>query len=438
MRPFHRLASLLIFALLLAACASPTALAPTTAPASATTVPAAAAATALAPTVVPANTAAPTQPVAAHDQGLFFARPDGGAGPLLAYDLSTGSVRFNLPAGRLSADGKHFFSAAKDGTATQLTGYDLATGAPNLQSRLDGQWALGAVSSDGRWAALSRVYPDAQKEQWTDSTYQSEMQVIDGRTGKLAQAVSLNGNFEIDGLSTLGDSLYLIQYLPAVKSDHYEVRAYDRYAKSLVDGALVQKGAESEVMVGDRWDAVGSPDGEWLFTLYLRTKEGTAFIHALNLANRFTMCIDLPFKADNMEQLKYSTLALAPKGSTLYAANAALGVVAHVSLDDFNVLRSAQFQPVNPTIAYNPLPQSMSVVAPGGRALYFTNGAQAWAYDDQKDAVRPFGAPGPITGLGVNPDGTRVFMARPGQPLLVLDAASGSMLGFSDGVTALR
>jgi hypothetical protein len=435
MRPFNRLASRLIFALALsaAACAGPAAVAPATAPASIPTAVATAA-----PTAIPANTAAPTQPVAAQDKGLFFTRPEGGAGPLVAYDLSSGSVRYNLPAGRLSADGKHFFSAAKDGTATQLTGYDLVTGADNLQTSLDGQWALGAVSSDGRWAALSRIYGDAQKQQWTDSAYQSEMQIIDGRTGKLAQAVSLDGNFEIDGLSKRGDSLYLIQYLPAAKPDYYEVRVYDRATKTLVDGALVQKGAESEVMVGDRWDAVGSPDGEWLLTLYLRTKEGTAFIHALNLANRFTLCIDLPFKADNLEQLKYSTLALAPNGRTIFAANAALGVVAQTSMDDLSVIQSAKFQPANPTIAYNPLPQSMSVAAPGGRALYFTNGAQAWAYDDQKAAVRPFGAPGPITGLGVSPDGRRVFMARMGQPLMVLDAASGDLLGFSDGVTALR
>jgi hypothetical protein len=427
MRPCNRFGSFLIGALLLAACASPAAtLAPATAPPT-NIAPTAAAPTTVAtvaPTPAPANTA-----VAGLDKGLFLARPSGGAGPLAAYDLGTGTVRFSLPAGRLSADGRHYFATAQDGADTLFSGYDLATGLANLRARVSGQWVLSAVSSDGGWAALSRAYPEAQKQQWTDGTWKSQIQILDGQTGKAAQTLSLDGNFDVDGLSRAGDALYLIQYLPAAKPDHYEVRLYDRATKSLQDGALVDKRATSEVMVGDRWAAVGSPDGEWLLTLYLRTKEGTAFIHALNLANRYAWCIDLPSKAGNLEQLKYYTLALEPNFQTIFAANAALGVVARVSLNDLNVVQSAKFEPVNPTIAYNPLRRSMSAVAPGGLALYFTNGVQAWAYDDQKGAVRSFGTPGPITGLGVSQDGARVYMARAGQPLTILDAASGSMLG---------
>src|SRR4029079_16671837 len=138
----------------------------------------------------------------------------------------------------------------------------------------------------------------------------------------------------IDGLSTAGDALYLIQYLPAAKPDHYAVRVYDRVAKGLQDRAIVDKRETDEVMVGDRWQAVGAPNGEWLLSLYLRPQAGTAFIHALNLANRYAWCIDRPFHASTLDQLKYSTLALAPDGHTLFAANAALGQVAQIDVDN--------------------------------------------------------------------------------------------------------
>jgi hypothetical protein len=420
MKSHIRYTSLLIGALLLAACANPAA---TLAPA--TAAPATAVSATRAPLMMPtdavAATAAPTA-APAPDKGLLFARPQGLAGPLVAYDVSTGSARFSLPAGRLSADGGHFFGTAQAGADTLFSGYDLSTGQAAVQARVPGQWALGAVSSDGGWAALARVYPDAQTKQWTDGTWKSEIRILDGKSGKTAQALSLDGNFEVDGLSRSGDSLYLIQYVPADKPTHYVVRLYDRTTKSLAYGALVEKRATDEVMVGDRWTAVGSPDGEWLLTLYLRTKDGTAFIHALNLANRYAWCIDLPGKTGNLDQLKYYTLALAPDGKNVFAANAALGTVAQANLDDLSVVTAVKFDPTSPALAWSQLPQSLSAVAPGGRMMYFTNGMQAWAFDGQKGAVRPLGTAGPITGLGVSADGARVYVARAGQALVTMEA----------------
>src|ERR1700687_1442970 len=126
MKPLNRFASFLICVLLVAACASPAA---TIAPATAapTTAPA------VAPTLAPANTA-----VAGLDKGLFFTRPGGGGGPPGGYDLRPGSVRLSLPAGRLSADGRHYFATAQDGADTLVSGYDLSTGAANLQARVSG------------------------------------------------------------------------------------------------------------------------------------------------------------------------------------------------------------------------------------------------------------------------------------------------------------
>src|SRR5437773_6784607 len=83
----------------------------------------AACAPAAAPATVPPTSpprptaAAPTAAPATAPAALFLVRPHGEAGPLLAYDLSSGALRFSLPPGWLSADNKHYL-AAKTGAGT--------------------------------------------------------------------------------------------------------------------------------------------------------------------------------------------------------------------------------------------------------------------------------------------------------------------------------
>ena len=90
------------------------------------------------------------------DAKLLFAQPLGEAGPLQAYDTSTGQLRFALPAGRASADGHSFVSARLEDGATFLERRETASGGVLRVDRVAGLWTLAAVSPDGRFVALSR------------------------------------------------------------------------------------------------------------------------------------------------------------------------------------------------------------------------------------------------------------------------------------------
>src|ERR1700680_4860778 len=76
-------------------------------------------------------------------------------------------------------------------------------------------------------------------------------------------------------------------------------------------------------------------DGSATYTLYVDTYRNIAFVHILPLdpGFPFARCINLPVgKCSDL--LRYYTLALSSDGTTLYAANGALGVVSEISLNN--------------------------------------------------------------------------------------------------------
>jgi hypothetical protein len=409
-----RLAFMLGFLLASAACAPaltaiPPVLPPTGAPPTAQPQP-----TSIAPT--PAPTSAPN--------GLFFVRPQGDAGSLIAYDMGSGRVRFSLPPGMLSADRQHYM-AAKTGADTQLLGFDLTSGVDTPITQLAGQWKLSGVSPTGRWAALTRIPSEGEKQAWTTGNdWKTDVLVVDTQTGKTAHQMGLRGNFAVDTLSAAGDALFVIQYLPPVNPDHYQVRLVDLPTETLQDGALVDKRAPDEVMAGQRWQAVAPTDGSWLFTLYLRTKNNTAFIHALNTENKFTLCFDLPtIKGNTLDQLRAYTLALSPSGQMIYAANPALGIVAEVDLNSYEASSVASSAP-EASLQWTASPVNFSVA--DDRRLYFTSGKAVWTFDTTTRKVQSLSMlDSGIDGLALSADGGRLFVGRLDQPPMILGTTSG-------------
>ena len=388
--------------------------------------------TAIPTTIAPApTTQPPNSPILPSSTELFLARPDSARGPLVAYDVANGQQLFHLPAGLMSADEKAYLAADVAGDKTTLQMFDVHTGQPVKAFPFDSQWELSAVSPNGRWAALTRVWSAAEKQQQASAgTVKAEVLVVDTQSGEAAHRVSLDGNFEVDGLSNRGDSLFLIEYLPALNPDHYQIRLYDLAVRKLQDVVLVDKRAPDEVMAGEAREAVGSRDGRWLLTLYLRTKGHSAFIHALNLNDKFTLCIDLPSGDGDMEKLKSYSLALAPDGHTLYVANSELGLVARVNLNDLSVTNAARFEAAGAPLLSNPQTTGRSVVSPDGKYLYFTDGAQAWAHQTGSAVATVFDLSTPITSLGVSRDGHRLYATTTDRLLRVFDAASGAALSF--------
>lgn len=147
---------------------------------------------------------------------------------------------------------------------------------------LDG--STEGLTRDGRTLVLAPANPGARGQT-------SRFALLDTRTLRVKQVVTLHGAFSYDALSPDGRTLYVIELLG--QGAKYRVRAYDLHARRLLPGAIVDPHEADEPMVGSPATRVTSAEGRWVYTLYARPEQAP-FIHALDARNRAARCIDLP------------------------------------------------------------------------------------------------------------------------------------------------
>jgi hypothetical protein len=324
---------------------------------------------------------------------VFLAHTAGAAGPLTGYDAAGLGRRFELPGGIQAADGRSYY--ALDGG--KLVRFDPFTGTVDRRYPLRGSWKLAGVSSNGDWVALQRPG--------------TRIRILDTRTGRIAHDLELHGDFTVETVSAPGDFLFLQQRFV---DGSYAVRGYDLASGQMLPGSLGTKGQLVQ-MQGLASQVVASPDGRWLLTLYVNTQTDTAFVHALNLIERFAVCINLPPCTNcSRERLQDWVLALSPDGRTLFAANPALGRVATIYLPVQRLIAESRFTPEVGGV-------TRTAISPDGSQLAFTNGTSLWSFDTNVGWARelPAGARA-IADLGFRVDGT-LLLARKGAPLLALD-----------------
>jgi hypothetical protein len=353
------------------------------------------------------TTCAPLSSTVAGSRTLVV-RPRGLTGPLVAYDLATARVAARLPAGVLSADGRRYVTAANAGTErTRVTRYNAATG-KRLNFMLLPEWNLevGAVSADGRYGAF--VWGTKSPDIW----------IVDLNHNQLVRKVHLDGDWAVDALSADGRRLYLLEY--STKGS-YAVRVHDA-ARGLVPGAITDPN-EPEPMTGLAWTSTGTRDGSWQLTLYLEpgNTKSDAFVHALSLTGSTAACIDLP-GGEFLSAGRYA-LVLAPNGRTLYAANASLGVVATIDLETRKVVGTVHFPAATADTSTS---SAFGTIAPDGSTLYFTAGRALLAYDTATRTVRGPYQVGSVGGIGFQPSGRTVLVVRRDGTTLRIDAASGA------------
>jgi hypothetical protein len=346
---------------------------------------------------------------AAPGSRVLLVRPQGQAGPLVAYDLATGRVRTRLAAGVLSANGRSFSTARNGIDSTIVTRYDPTTGGRLSSTKVAGSGLeLGAVSSDGRYVAL------------VDGSKNPTVSIVDLSTSTVARKISLDGEWAVDALSRDGRRLYLIQYKTGGR---YNVRVHEA-GRGLVEGAITDPD-EPEPMTGMPWASIGSPDGSRQLTLYLKSSanETEPFVHSLSLTSEQAACIDLP-GGDFMSAGRY-TLVLARDLRTLYAANPSLGVVVTIDLQS----RAASIARFARTAADNRTSAAFGALSPDGNTLVFTGGRGVMAYDVAARKARGPYAAGAVAGLGFAPSGRTVLVVRADGSTRRLDARTGVKLG---------
>jgi len=224
------------------------------------------------------------------------------------------------------------YLATPGATTTRVAALAPASGAVLRATTIQGRWTLPAIglakvpdglSGDGSTLVLQEV---------GGSHAVSRFAVVDSAMRNPAQVVTLHGWFDYDAVSPDGATVYLIEHLAANDLTRYRVRSYNLVTRQLDEAIVVDKRELDEASMQGLPNTRVS-DGSWAYTLYRSTKG--PFIHALDLSQKFAVCIDLPASARSSDRIaRLWTLTYDEPSNSLRAANTGLGMLVRVMLSE--------------------------------------------------------------------------------------------------------
>jgi hypothetical protein len=372
--------------------------------------------------------------------------------PMTVVDGSGKPLR-TLPQGAAASDWSRLYTIDRGMIGSQhLVSLDPASGATinkvEVPSAFDFPQAIfasraSALSPNNGWVVLQSL--DRKGQQGVE---RSHYLVFDKDFKSPARKVDLKGYWEYDGLSNDGNSLFLLEYASQPPQPiEYHVRRYDLAAGQVVPGVIVDKReGPAEAMTGLRVHSIPTPDGSWLYSLYIFGRKGP-FIHALKLEkDPFAWCIDLPSKASDSEQQMLWSMAMTAEGRRVYAVNAAEGTVSEIAVNYSGpptVIRTARFKVSNPQsfdwfgLVINAEAKRVlfggAALSIDGKTLYAIGYDGVYAIDTTNLTLKGhFLAGHAIDSLAMSPDGAALFAASPGDgKLLRLDTATGAQSEIS-------
>ena len=243
----------------------------------------------------------------------------------------------------------------KDGTL--LTWFDATTGARigTAVTAPHGTLALVGSSADGQRAVLARTERRRTTFLVVSPDHPERQVVLGGR------------NWSFDALA--GERLYLLHWLPA----GYQVRLYN-LAENRLDPAPLKDPHEPALIQGAAWERLASPDGRYLFTLYLNA-DGGAMIHELDLRTGSARCVDLPGNG-NFNAAGAYALALSPDQQTLWALSPGYGQVAAIDVQGHRLRQRFEF-----TAGAWTGNAGIAAIAADGQQVAVTDAQHLWLVD---------------------------------------------------------
>lgn len=334
----------------------------------------------------------------------------------------------SLPAGLMSQDHRRIYTATPHNGQTTVLVTDATTGVTIRSLTLSGTYSTASydytnavISFDGHWFAL--------REQHSSTTH-SVFAFINTVSGHV-ETITLNGPFNLDAISPDGSRLYLLQQLNDT-AGHYYVRLYQVNQHQLYPNVISDKSDINDPrMIGSGLTRQVANDGTRDYTLYIDTRSNIAFVHALPLTNNFYLarCINLP-SGKSPALLRYYTLTLSADGSTLYAANAALGIVVLISVTDPDVFSddiyaTIKFPPTSLAGDAQPLYHG-AVLSPDQSMLYVLGTHGITAINVQKETYKQlYATQQTFTSIGLSADGRTLYAAQPYNGITLIDTVSG-------------
>jgi hypothetical protein len=246
-----------------------------------------------------------------------------------AIDATNGTETFTADGGVASGDWRRLVSTSPGGNGTTvLRTVDAFDGDAVGDVSLSGTVDVRAVSFRGDLVALS---PDARAVNGRQPGRSSTKLVVASTIGATpTRTYDVAANIEPEAFSTDGRALFVVQYLPPMNPDRYQVRRLDLASGELT---LVQSvdGANQGQMPGIARTSVMAPDGKRLYTLYTSEADGQrySFVHVLDLDKQWAHCVDLPptFGQDPDAM----GIAINPIGTRVYVADVAAGKLAAIN-----------------------------------------------------------------------------------------------------------
>jgi hypothetical protein len=337
-----------------------------------------------------------------------------------------------------SADGRFVYAV----NGPDLVRFDPADGVSTRSVTLGGGWLPRVISGEGRACALSRTAAATRPA----GRARSPLLVT---AGGRQREYDLPGVLEPDAFTSDDAGLFVLDWLPATAPDHYRVRLLDLTTGEV--GPLLTRaktpvppGAQ-EQMRGEGRQAVPSPNGQMLYTLYThqpghrhtrdliagRPGSAHAFVHVLHLTERWAYCLDLPHPFGEGPAAGHA-IAVNPDGSELAVLDATSGSLAYAGTTALAITGVVAAPVAAGATA------SLAFAADGQRVLAGA-GRTVSVLDHAGEVRARWSVPGEVRGLAVSRDGARVYCGGSDE-VLWLDAGTGGVRGRApvDGLLTVR
>ena len=358
-----------------------------------------------------------------------------GEGRLSLINVDTGEPAYTVNDAVRAPAGPKILRAAEEGEATEVEVLNPESGEVVASTRVEGNLAIRAVSPFGGAVALMAPRPKTTDLYVPEPREQTLVTVV-WNEEREPRTYTLEGNFEPETFSADEETLFLLEFYPPTDPDRYFVRQLDLASGEISDVETPDQELGIELnpeMRGHARAQAMAPDGSFLFSLYTIGKgeaavhdpndpetDRWAFVHTLNLEEKWSHCIFLPLPFGTESEAALS-LGISGDGKHLFVIDAATESVARIDARRLEVetveqipgLYSAQARPVavGPEVVY--IGMGDSVLEMGSDTL-IPNAAFVVSTGNGSLGVR---------GLELAPDGRTLRVAH-GSSISVLDMPS--------------
>ncbi|HEX4526304.1 MAG TPA: hypothetical protein VH108_06125 [Gaiellaceae bacterium] len=319
---------------------------------------------------------APSQFTLAHGTLLGFRAAAGK--PVRVVDLHTGKLQWVLPAGITGGN----LLVHQEGA--RLIWYDATSGAKLYDAALPSvEYSLAGVSQNGTRAFALNV------------ASRRTTAAIVSRGG--SRTITLpDRQWQFDALR--GDNLFLIHFLAV---GGYQVRLFHLGAGHL-DAQPLKDPHESGTIWGSPFSRLASPDGRYLFTLYIGSN-GAAMIHELDLKLATARCIDLPGTGDYGAASSWA-LMVSTDGRTVRAVSPGYGRVVAIDVHSRKVTDAFRID-----LPYWAIGPTSAALSPDGRQIAIADGETVAVVDLTSKKIADRNPAAKTIALGYSPDGTTLW-----------------------------